>query len=329
MLSALDALVRQFDDSPRRMAFTATTRDGWETWRRALHSKLTELSGLDRMARWTFEPELRTGATQDAGSYTRTRVELQTAPGYWTPFWLLVPKSDPPFTPIVALHGHGRGADDVVGLYETDDERNRMDELNYTYGTMAAERGYLVVAPDKRGFGERRDERNTCGTLAISALQLGMSVIGLHTWDNMRIIDWLLARDDVRPGPVGCIGLSGGGGGTMWLAAMDERVGCAVISGHLGNYENGSFGCICNAVPHLLQWADRGEIGGLIAPRPLLVESADRDQCYSRGSTLKAYEVTERVYRAAGVPERIDIDLFAGRHEWSGRKAWDWLERWL
>ena len=140
MLTALDALVRQFDESPRRMAFTATTHDGWETWRRALHSKLTELSGLDRMARWTFEPDVRAGESQDAGSYTRTRVELQTAPGYWTPFWLLRPKSDPPFTPIVALHGHGRGGDDVVGLYKTDAERDRMNELNYTYGAQAAER---------------------------------------------------------------------------------------------------------------------------------------------------------------------------------------------
>ncbi len=329
MQMPLDSLVNVFNETPRRMAFSATTTSAFNTWRVCLRSKLRELSGLDRMENWRVEPNVNEGDIEDVGDHFRQRWELRTATDYWMPFWLLIPKGSPPYTPIVALHGHGGGANDVVGIAPDDVAADRIKRLNYAYGLYAVRRGYLVVAPDKRGFGERSDSRNTCLALATSALQLGMSVIGLHTWDNMRLVDWLLARKDVRPGPVGCIGLSGGGGGTMWLAAMDERVGCAVISGHLANYENGAFGCICNAVPHLLQWADRGDIGGLIAPRPLLVESADNDECYSRERTLKAYETTKRAYEVAGAPDRIDIDLFAGRHEWSGRKAWDWLERWL
>ncbi len=329
MSDAIGTLVSQFDNSERRVAFRAETRAEFETWRRDLRAELRGLSGIDLMESWTCEPLVESDPPEDVGAYTRQRMLLQTTPDYRMPLYVLRPHGPGPFVPMLALHGHGNGMCDVVGVAADDKAAARIRELNYDYAAAAAERGYIVFAPDKRGFGERRDERNVCGTLAISALLLGTSVIGMHTLDNMRLIDYIGTRDDCREGSVGCIGLSGGGGGTMWLAAMDERVGAAVISGHLAVYENGEFGCICNVVPHLLEVADRGEIGGLIAPRPLLVESASEDQCYSRERTLAAYEVTERVYEVAGVPDRIDIDLFEGHHEWSGRKAWDWLERWL
>jgi dienelactone hydrolase len=329
MSTPIESLIHQFNDNPRRMAFTADSPAGVETWQRALGSKLRELSGLDRMERWSFSVDVREGVSEDVGDHIRQKVELRTAPDYWMPFTVLIPKTDPPYVPIIAIHGHGRGMEDVVGVAPDEKALARIRQLNYDYGLQAVRRGYIVFAPDKRGFGERCDDDSTCATLATTALQVGMSVIGLHTWDNMRLIDWIQQRDDVRPGPVGCVGLSGGGGGTMWLSAMDARIGCAVISGHLANYDNGVFGCVCNVVPHLLQWADRGDIGGLLAPRPLLVESADNDQCFSRDATLAAYEVTKRAYEAAGVPNRIDIDLFEGHHEWHGTKAWPWLEHWL
>ena len=54
-----------------------------------------------------------------------------------------------------------------------------------------------------------------------------------------------------------------------------------------------------------------------------------RDECYSRKRSLQAYPVVKRVYEVAGVPERLEFDLFKGRHEWSGRKAWRFLKQWL
>jgi len=84
-----------------------------------------------------------------------------------------------------------------------------------------------------------------------------------------------------------------------------------------------------NGVPGLLRWAEKGDIAGLIAPRPLLVESGSADNCYSRESQLTAYEVVERIYQVARAPDRLDLDRYEGPHQWSGRKAWDWLERWL
>jgi len=329
MLTPMDALAQSCERSERRLTFHADDEQGAATWRKTLRSKLAELSGLDRMEVWHCQPKVQEDALEDMGDHLRQRALLQTAPNYWMPLYVLKPKGERPFTPLIALHGHGRGKDDVVGRAETEEEKEHVRRLNYDYALGAVRQGYIVFAPDKRGFGERKDETSNCLLLATSAILMGMSVIGMHTWDNQRLIDHIAARDDCRRGPVGCIGLSGGGGGTLWLAAMDKRVGAAVISGHLAVYDKGKFGCICNVVPHLLEWAERADIAGLIAPRPLLIESASQDQCYSRERTLKAYEHLQRIYEVSGVPDCLDIDLFEGRHEWSGRKAWPRLKRWL
>ena len=78
-----------------------------------------------------------------------------------------------------------------------------------------------------------------------------------------------------------------------------------------------------------MHWCEKGEVGGLIAPRPLLVESGSDDPAYTRESQLEAYQTTCKVYQVAGAADRLDIDLYEGPHRWSGNKAWDWLARWL
>lgn len=329
MIPAIDTLVRLHASSPPRMAFRVRTRREWKSWQSALRKKLRELSGISKMSSLRCELAVKADSAEDMGDYTRQRLLLQTTPEYWMPMFVLRPKGDGPFRPIIALHGHGYGKNEVIGIAKTRAERQRIRKHNYAYALDAVGKGYIVFAPDKRGFGERHDGRNNCFALSTSAMILGMSVIGMHTWDNQRLLDYIETREDCRRGPIGCIGLSSGGGGTMWLAAMNERIGAAVISGHLAVYEKGLFGCICNPVPHLLEFADRGDLAGLIAPRPLLIESASRDENYSRRRSLQAYRTVKRVYEVAGAPERLEIDLFKGRHEWSGRKAWRFLERWL
>ena len=75
--------------------------------------------------------------------------------------------------------------------------------------------------------------------------------------------------------------LSGGGLQTLCLAALDERVACAVISGYMYGVEDSllhlSGNRDCNYIPHLWESADMGDVAALIAPRPLLIEAARQD----------------------------------------------------
>lgn len=325
----MQTLDHWFETHPPKLAFKGATRADFDAWHAALYAKLHAISGLNKMEAWRCNEEVEEQAVLDHGGHTRQMLTIRTAPDYAMPVMVLRPRGKGPFVPVIALHGHGRGLGDVIGEAATEQLTQPVKYHNYDYALQAVRQGFIVFAPEKRGFGSRGGEGNGCLELATSAISMGMSVIGMHTWDNQRLLDYVQTRSDVRPGPMGCIGLSGGGGGTLWLAAMDNRIGASVPSGHVADYGQGLFGHICNVVPNLLEWADRGEVTGLAAPRALLVECASEDECYSRPRVLKAFHTLERIYNAAGVRDRLDIDLFDGHHEWSGRKAWMFLKKWL
>ena len=61
---------------------------------------------------------------------------------------------------------------------------------------------------------------------------LGIPVAGMLVWDLMRLIDYLELRGEWDMEHLGCLGFSGGGMQTLYLAALDERVQYAVISGY-------------------------------------------------------------------------------------------------
>jgi hypothetical protein len=62
---------------------------------------------------------------------------------------------------------------------------------------------------------------------------------------------------------------------------MDDRIKCAVVSGYFYGYKDSllkrSDNCGCNYVPHLWEYIDMCDLGALIAPRPLLIESGTED----------------------------------------------------
>ncbi len=334
------AFLRQWQKKAAlRLAFRARTRHELEQWQTALREKLRELLGLHAMAGWECSLDPREDPIEDVGTYTRQRGTIQTAPGYRMPLLVLRPQGEGPFAPVLAMHGHGNGKRDVCGLPRDASEAEWQDRVNYRYADDAVHRGYIVFAPDKRGFGEQAEDldlqagrESSCAWLNMSAMLLGLTEIGMHVWDNRRLIDYVETREDCRKNGLACLGVSGGGQAALWLAVMDERVSVAVVSGHLGSFASSILltdGCTCNTVPGLLLWAEKGDVAGLIAPRPLLIESGSEDGCYSRTSQLEAYRIVERVYTVAHARDRLDIDLYEGPHQWSGRKAWDWLQRWL
>ena len=84
--------------------------------------------------------------------------------------------------------------------------------------------------------------------------------------------------------------------------------------------------CACNYIPGILNVADMADIAGLIAPRPVFVESGERDPIFPSGATRCALDDLRRVYRVFGAEERVASHFFPGAHEWGGDPAIDWLE---
>jgi hypothetical protein len=90
--------------------------------------------------------------------------------------------------------------------------------------------------------------------------------------------------------------------------------------------------CDCNYIPRMWEAADMGDVAALIAPRPLLIETARQDPLNGpRGmaNVFEQYAVTEQAYKLLDAPARLTHDTFDGGHVWHGTVAFDWLDRWL
>ena len=115
---------------------------------------------------------------------------------------------------------------------------------------------------------------------------------------------------------------------TFFSACVDERIGASVVSGYYGTFKDSILAmdhCTCNFVPGLGQFGEMYDLVGLIAPRPILIESATRDPIFPIEATKRSVDAAKRVYELFGASDQIEADYFEGRHEISGRRAYDFL----
>ena len=339
-LRLLDAL---HAGAQRDCAFTATTAEVARAWQEHAAPVLAgSLGFLDGPAP-PVDAELEQAV--DRGSYVRERVVLRTWPDATMPVWVLVPKNlDGPAPCVLALHGHGYGVRDIVGLWEDGSERWQPDGYHKDFGCALAERGFVVVAPEISCFGERRADYSalageltgpvpsTCHNATTYAIMLGGSVMGLRVWDGMRAVDYLATRPEADIARLGAMGISGGGAHTYFSTACDARIRACVISGYFCDWRHSILTfhhCTCNYVPGLLAHGELSDFAGLIAPRPCLIEAGRRDRDFPIAAVRAAVERTKTAWRAFGAEDALAIDEFDGRHQISGRLAYDFLARHL
>jgi hypothetical protein len=111
-------------------------------------------------------------------------------------------------------------------------------------------------------------------------------------------------------------------------------VRCAVVSGYFYGYEESLLemhaNCSCNYVPHLYEYADMGDIGALVAPRPLLVETGSQDPLNGKSgprNVKSQVAIARKAYRLLGAGRALRHDVFDGEHRWNGVQAIPWLKR--
>ncbi len=332
-------LSRLYRERRRELSCEATDPAQLARWQEAFGSKLRELmSPFPEPA--PLEAQVLERIPEDG--YIREAIVFRSEPDVLVPASLLVP-SQPShaerWPAILALHGHGNGKDDVCGV--TYGEARRVEHIrrhNYDYAAQFARQGYVVLAPDARGFGERRVGHefvgaDGCNVVYLKAQLLGLNPLSLNVWDAMRVIDLLQSRPEVNPDRIGAVGLSFGGTWTMFTAALDGRLKAAVISGYLNTFEAFALGlgnfCGSQVVPGLLRYGEQSDVAALIAPRPVLYENGVADEGFPVEAARAAFTRLEAAYAAAGYPDRVAFDLHDGGHQFRGRRAFAWMKRWL
>jgi dienelactone hydrolase len=268
----------------------------------------------------------------DADGYRRERVVFDTEPAMSVPAYLMVPHGrTAPGAAVVAVHGHGPGKDEVCGVGPA------ASDPRSAYARLLAGAGYVVLAPDLRGFGERADvglsERYPCDLNLVHATVAGVHPLTQNLWDLMRALDVLAAHPLVDPGRIGAVGFSYGGTMTLFLAACDERVRAAIVSGYFSSLVDAHRvpGNLCGSqvLPGMLEALDHVDLGALVAPRPLLVETGTDDLIFPLAAARRAMDQLAGVYETLGAPDRLEHHIFDGDHRWDGPRAPAFLHRHL
>lgn len=331
------------------MPLKTDSPEEYYAWKREVRNRLGTVLGLDKMERCEAAPRL-VETTRGEG-YLREKVLIQTEPDVWMPFYVLIPEGLQPGQKcrcVIAPHGHESGGKlSIAGRGDIPAIARQIQVYGYTYGLDLVKRGYMVFCPDARGFGERREWtlqkddtfsflNSTCAELNHVAISLGMTLAGMWVWDLQRLIDYIQTREDCDGTKLACAGLSGGGYQSLLLAAMDDRVNCVVTSGYFYGVRDSllklSNNCACNYVPGLWNLVDMGDIGALVAPRALMVETGTNDPLNGErgvGNVAEQVEITAKAYEILGVPEKLSWHTFSGAHRWDGATAYDFIDRYI
>lgn len=350
---------KRYQEQKQQFSFVAKDREEADTWREAFRRALSEKLGLDRLTLWgascnACDAVLLEEAQEDR--YRRRKYALQTLPDVYMPFYMLVPDqsdAENPARAMIAVPAHGANKNTVCGVGVTKEENEKIAAAPAEcYGREFARRGYVVFCPDLPGYGERveplsMEDRqfiqksgrssldSSCKDLAQTAEALGFSLTALEIHDLTKLLDFACGCAEVkkkgRNAVIGCAGFSGGGQYTMWLAAMDDRIRLAVVSGYVHGYYDSILECHlcpCNYAPGLWELGDISDICSLIAPRPLFVENGTQDiengPCGIEGPARQVQRI-RNAYRVYGAQDSLYHFTPEGAHQWHGG-CYDFVE---
>ena len=318
------------------LAFRAQTLEEFAEWQHALRAKLKQLLGIERRHHPSIIAK-KLGAV-DRGDYTEEKYQLDVDEGVSAPIYLLIPKgTPPPFKPLLVFHGHDPSAQYVLGNYpDTATAREQLAREN-NYAQAFARAGYLVCVVEQRGFGERLTHDTTsdsfprsCRHLSFEYLLRGRTLLGERCWDGMCALDYLQTRSDLKQGALGCTGHSGGGTTALWLTALDTRITVSVVAGYFSSFNESILGmphCECNYVPHILQWAEMGDIAALIAPRPLCLLNGELDPLFPIHAAREQFETVKQAYSLHQASGSCSLSVHDGEHVYHHALAREWFEK--
>ncbi len=343
--TTLDVMARKYERMERKWEFRAQDCEAHQIWRQGAAKRLREISGVDGCEKTDMKPQ-RLEIIEREG-YCREYWTIYTEPEIVMPFYLLRPRHSNGGAMVIP-HGHGSGKEGTIceesnpGVQASG--RARQGEC---LARSLAQAGYMVFCPDERGSGERREagqqgegarewRSNSHRELLQVAIGFGQSLIGLAVWDLMRLVDFVEQQPEVKAGGIGCAGMSGGGQQTLWLAALDERIRAAVTSGYFYGMKeslvNLGGNCSCNYVPHMWETMDMGDMGAMIAPRPLFIESGEKDGLNGPSGLNNVFpqvETARKAYGLYGVEERLVHRVHPGGHQWVGDGVMEFLGKYL
>ncbi len=162
---------------------------------------------------------------------------------------------------------------------------------------------------------------------------LGTSFAGVVAYEDRAAVTYLRSRADVAPGPIGCVGLSGGGCRAALLQATSDEIGAAVVVGMMSTHEALLDRLVDGHTwmfmpPGLARVCDWPDLAASRAPSPLLVQYDTEDPLFTLHGMQAADEMIADHYRHAGRPDAYTGQFYEGPHKFDlpmQEAAFGWL----
>ncbi|MBS1812310.1 MAG: prolyl oligopeptidase family serine peptidase [Acidobacteria bacterium] len=288
-----------------------TSAADFEKHRPALRAELLDMLGLNPMPERTPLKATITGTLERPG-YVIEKLHFQSLPGLYVTANLYRPtRTNERYPTILYQVGHAN---------QHRRDGNKAANECQQHGSWFATHGYVALVMDTIELSEIAGLHR--GLLSGNRWwwhSTGYSPAGVETWNAMRALDYLATRPEVDMTRIGATGISGGGIGTFWLAAVDDRVKVSAPVSGLGDVtfyagEDGiSRHCDCFFFYNRARW-NYTNVAALTCPRPMLFVNSNQDGYFPMPSNERIAARLERLYALFGASDLVDSVISVGGH---------------
>ncbi|MBE6601070.1 MAG: acetylxylan esterase [Ruminococcaceae bacterium] len=299
----------------------------FQAWKTAARRKLAQLLGMDRFEK--VNPELDVEYQKKLDGATEIRFTFQSEAGYRVPCHLLLPDGveKPPL--MICLQGHSKGMHISLGRPKYEGDEHTMRGGDRDFCVRAVKEGFAAIALEQRNFGEcgGSEKGPACLESSMTALLMGRTTVGERVWDVSRLIDVIEAEfaDQVDRKKIGCMGNSGGGTSTAYVAALEDRITLAMPSCAMCTFKD-SIGamshCCCNYVPTISEYFDMNDLIAMAYPKYYVQVSGIEDKIFPLFGAEQVFEKGREVYEAFGQGHRCTLVRGVGGHRFYADDAW-------
>lgn len=315
--AADENLAKYFEVETANLASDCLTNinslEDWERQKKVLRKQLHEMLGLAPLPPRTDLKVTYTGQVEEE-EFVVKKLHFQSRPGLYVTGNLYLPrKVDKKLPAVLYVCGHGR---------VKKNGKSYGNKVHYHHhGSWFARNGYVCLTIDTLQLGEIEGIHH--GTYREKMwwwLNRGYTPAGVEAWNCVRSLDFLQSLPEVDGERLGVTGRSGGGAYSWWIAALDERIKCAVPVAGITDLENHVVdGCVeghcdCMFMVNTYRW-DYPMLAALVAPRPLLISNTDNDGIFPLDGVYRTYQKVRKIYKLHGAANKVAFHITAGPHQ--------------
>lgn len=318
------------------------TNANYAEWKKDIKEKFVELLGLDEIElNAAKDSKFEIEKVEQKEGYKQIRFTIESEIDAIVSCYILIPDDCNKKRPVViTLQGHSTGFHNSIGETKFPEDKDYMPRG--AFAVQAVKEGYVAVAIEQRGMGERSSIYNKerkigsnsigwCFWEQMSGIVLGRTLIGERCFDIKCTIDALENFKDVCDlDKIVITGNSGGGTASYYAACYDQRIKATIPSCAFCPYPDSillSDHCACNYVPNSFKYFDMQDLACLIAPRKISVIAGKKDEAFLIDGVRRGYQTVKKIYEQVGALENCNLIETEMGHWWCVDIVWPEIKR--